>query len=691
MASVRGHRGSRAVRQVLSLQFCLLSSLCAYAPPYNPLFLIFSSSLFVGDQVLTCIMRRHAITQLALAVLAGASDWDGPHVAEEELRPGLPCPSGPRELQALWQEPSYDHAVRPHAHPGAAAGVGAGVGDGLGAGVPTQAWATIFPKLISEVDTKEQHFTIDVDTHLTWTDWRLAFNDTCLVDHVQLHAGQKKFSPEVFADPTDKLWTPRLQPTNLYPLSTGSSSRIVSSYFQLNFIGQVEWSVRHVHKLQCAMDFSQMPDDEQQCHLRLRATQESARVQIETANYSLMQPVYESQATLDAMSSIEWRCNRIWLTTEQDDEGHDYINLQFSLQRRSGWYTSQVVVPMVLLVIVTWSSFFINRAIVPARVVLSILSFLTLNNMASSITAQLPRISYAVRLLQLLSRSNYFIFVSILVHALANWLMRIEARVAKAVKAAAASQMAASTRAVQFATTLRRRAPGQVARAMFARHAGGDAFIDQNELVALCAEMGRELSDEQIARVLAKLDTDGDGKVGLDEFLKWFELGLSVEALLNEGVSAESLDDVLGALNVPSKRPSRKVSTWKTGPSPSASSTADEARVSVALEELNPCTETTTAVDVTPISAEIVDAKAQFAEEHGPKKRIRKGTRKENSTKKDIIVIKATLQGHLSKADHYFINSKGEMRIRDQDLDIFMRYAFLIGYAIVVGVYIAGS
>ena len=107
-------------------------------------------------------MYRAASLLALLAAPTGASEdagWEGHHVAEhdhDELRSGLPCPSGPRELEALWQAASYDPAVRPHAHPGAAAGVGVGAGDGWGPGVPTQAWATVFLKVVGSVDTKEE-------------------------------------------------------------------------------------------------------------------------------------------------------------------------------------------------------------------------------------------------------------------------------------------------------------------------------------------------------------------------------------------------------------------------------------------------------------------------------------------------------------------------------------------------------
>ena len=62
----------------------------------------------------------------------------------------------------------------------------------------------------------------------------------------------------------------------------------------------------------------------------------------------------------------------------------------------------------------------------------------------------------------------------------------------------------------------------------------GDDAIDASELKLLCAEFGRELSDADLARAMQKLDVDGSGRVHFDEFVEWWELGMSISALVND-------------------------------------------------------------------------------------------------------------------------------------------------------------
>ena len=112
------------------------------------------------------------------------------------------------------------------------------------------------------------------------------------------------------------------------------------------------------------------------------------------------------------------------------------LDFEVHLTRDPGYYTSNVIPPMVLVVTIAWMSFFISRTAVPARVALTIISFLTLAGQLSSLTSTLPASGSSVWLLDLFQVSFLFVFVSIVEYTLANVLMRVEARVGKKVSEA---------------------------------------------------------------------------------------------------------------------------------------------------------------------------------------------------------------------------------------------------------------
>jgi len=81
-----------------------------------------------------------------------------------------------------------------------------------------------------------------------------------------------------------------------------------------------------------------------------------------------------------------------------------------------------------------------------------------------------------------------------------------------------------------------------LAREMFDRFdSSGDGLIDAKELALLCAHLGHELSDEQLKVAMHKLDVDGSGLISFDEFLTWFELGLSTNALKGQKSTSSEL------------------------------------------------------------------------------------------------------------------------------------------------------
>ena len=59
----------------------------------------------------------------------------------------------------------------------------------------------------------------------------------------------------------------------------------------------------------------------------------------------------------------------------------------------------------------------------------------------------------------------------------------------------------------------------------------GCGAVDLKELIALCASLGRELSEEQARETLHQLDADNSGQISYDEFLVWWAEGLSFAAL----------------------------------------------------------------------------------------------------------------------------------------------------------------
>ena len=66
----------------------------------------------------------------------------------------------------------------------------------------------------------------------------------------------------------------------------------------------------------------------------------------------------------------------------------------FRLQRHLGYFLVHVYLPTVLVVILSWVSFWIDVGATPARVTIGVMSVLTMATQSSSVQTVLPRVSY---------------------------------------------------------------------------------------------------------------------------------------------------------------------------------------------------------------------------------------------------------------------------------------------------------
>ena len=100
------------------------------------------------------------------------------------------------------------------------------------------------------------------------------------------------------------------------------------------------------------------------------------------------------------------------------------LEIRFVLARSIGFFLIQVYVPSVLIVILSWVSFWLNIDAIPARVTLGLLTVLTTTTQISGANASLPRVSYIKAIDVWMSVCLSFVFASLLEFALVNVISR---------------------------------------------------------------------------------------------------------------------------------------------------------------------------------------------------------------------------------------------------------------------------
>lgn len=100
------------------------------------------------------------------------------------------------------------------------------------------------------------------------------------------------------------------------------------------------------------------------------------------------------------------------------------LEIRFVLRRDIGYFLIQLYVPSILIVILSWVSFWINVDAIPARVSLGLLTVLTMTTQSTGANSNLPRVSYIKAIDVWMSTCLLFVFTALVEFAFVNVISR---------------------------------------------------------------------------------------------------------------------------------------------------------------------------------------------------------------------------------------------------------------------------
>jgi hypothetical protein len=115
------------------------------------------------------------------------------------------------------------------------------------------------------------------------------------------------------------------------------------------------------------------------------------------------------------------------------------LEVRFVLRRDIGFFLIQVYIPSILIVILSWVSFWLNIDATPARVSMGLLTVLTMTTQSTGANASLPRVSYIKAIDLWMSTCLIFVFTALLEFAVVNVISRSGKRSANPVRRPAPS------------------------------------------------------------------------------------------------------------------------------------------------------------------------------------------------------------------------------------------------------------
>ncbi|XP_046373873.1 glycine receptor subunit alpha-2-like isoform X6 [Haliotis rufescens] len=282
---------------------------------------------------------------------------------------------------------------------------------------PTRVMVQLFVLSIDSVDESAMEYSMSIYLRQNWTDGRLLWSDHTNLTRI-----------EVDTKLMDRVWTPDLYFVN-EKQAIMHDVTVANKLLHLYPNGTVQSSIRISMTLSCDMYLHKYPHDQQTCS-----------VNISSYSYTADNVVFKWHSTpvimregmtlprfvvqYNSAGSCEFKNS----ATSMIVGNFSCITAEFELTRLFGYYIAQVYLPSVLIVMLSWVSFWIDIDAIPARVSLGLLTVLTMTTQSTGARNSLPRVSYVKAIDVWMAMCLGFVFAALLEFAYVNVQNRVERR-----------------------------------------------------------------------------------------------------------------------------------------------------------------------------------------------------------------------------------------------------------------------
>ncbi|XP_032787726.2 gamma-aminobutyric acid receptor alpha-like [Daphnia magna] len=277
-------------------------------------------------------------------------------------------------------------------------------------GPPTIVDVDIMVRSMGPVSEADMTFSLDCYFRQTWRDTRLA--------HQQVSKADDQLSLSVSM--LDRIWKPDTyfyNGKNSYLHTITTPNKLVRLFPD----GRILYSSRLTIKASCPMELRKFPMDVQLCPLSMGSfayTQSEAIYRWNKDRQIVIAPGMK-MSQFDLVSAPVSNYNISF-----KHGNHSMISVRFHLHRHMGSFLIQVYGPCILLVVLSWVSFWLNREATADRVSLGVTTVLTMTFLGLEARANLPKVTYPTALDHFIFLSFGFIFATIVQFAFVHYFTK---------------------------------------------------------------------------------------------------------------------------------------------------------------------------------------------------------------------------------------------------------------------------
>jgi len=263
---------------------------------------------------------------------------------------------------------------------------------------PTQVSVGIWIADITSIDSAQQSFTAEIAVVLRWKDPRLAHTGNGVVRY-----------------PLEQVWHPRIAVVN----ETNSVSRKFPDLVEVEPDGRVTYRQRYAGAFSQPLRLRSFPFDRQTFRLQFVAVRYRANeVQFVPDQDWIDNGLKQAGGIAPSITLPDWTIEN-WNTKSLSyalAPGFEYSGyaFEFTAARDVQHYILKVILPLVLIVIMSWSGFWIDPVNANSQISIAVTSMLTLIAYRYAVDTQVPRLPYMTRIDLFFLVSTLLVFFSLI-------------------------------------------------------------------------------------------------------------------------------------------------------------------------------------------------------------------------------------------------------------------------------------
>ncbi|XP_033752004.1 glycine receptor subunit alpha-2-like [Pecten maximus] len=268
---------------------------------------------------------------------------------------------------------------------------------------------SLFINSVDSISEQTMDLQLNMFIQQEWIDARLQFYD--------LISGYLELDSKLI----DLIWVPDLYVTNEKKASFHDVT-VPNKMLHLYDNGRIVYRLRVSVTASCPMKLHKYPMDSQICALYMQSfafTRNNLRFRWRKVN-----PIQTNEKM--ELPQFDLQEHHVTESLGECVGGGNFtcIQLEMHFNRNIGYFVIQVYIPTILIVLLSWVSFWLSIDAVPARISLGILTVLTLTNQRTTLASSVPQVSYIKALDVWMAVCLGFVFAAMLEYALVNVMER---------------------------------------------------------------------------------------------------------------------------------------------------------------------------------------------------------------------------------------------------------------------------